>query len=113
MAISRSINLILETLPSNFSSYFVYCVNKLYIIFSQENIKSIAWKTCQNAFTLKSENNRVKKRKRNRIAIYYNVFYITGGKTQMIRTSSRTNTQPKEDDFGFDVYITRQLREMP
>ena len=39
----------------------------------------------------------------NRIAIYYNVFYITLRKTQMIRTSGRTNTLPKEDDFGFDV----------
>ena len=49
----------------------------------------------------------------NRIAIYYNVFYITLRKTQMIRTSSRTNTLPKEDDFGFDVtgMITVSLYE--
>ena len=39
----------------------------------------------------------------NRIAIYYNVFYITLRKTQTIRASGRTNTLPKEDDFGFDV----------
>ena len=38
----------------------------------------------------------------NRIAIYYNAFYITLRKTQMIRTSGRTNALPKEDDFGFD-----------
>ena len=49
----------------------------------------------------------------NRIAIYYNVFYITLRKTEMIRTSGRTNTLPKEDDFGFDVtgVITISLYE--
>ena len=49
----------------------------------------------------------------NRIAIYYNVFYITLRKTQMIRTSSRTNTLTKKDDFEFDVtgMITISLYE--
>ena len=49
----------------------------------------------------------------NRIAIYYNVFYITLRKTQMIRTGGRTNNLPTEDDFGFDVtgMITISLYE--
>ena len=50
----------------------------------------------------------------NRIEIYYNVFYVTRQKTQMIRTSGRTNTLPKEDAFGFDVtgVITISLYEL-